>query len=358
MQLPAPTFQVHLQDLSQLRVRATPRRQASGHAFPQASAVSVPVIAGAAAGAAFSRWSEARGGHRGQRGVGARAASAKSELLELLSGENWDASRVNAAQRVEDLVAELVGSFDKTKLASEEAQTLLAGRWKLLNTFTPGQAAANLFSLKSWQEYVFGKGPSPVQAAAFTNSAVQKVYQALDLTVTPGRWYNVIDASPLGIICLEADLSTEESDLRFQWTGGRIVIRRPPWTDRDLEEPIRLPYPVPFKLLGDRARGIFETDYLDEDLRISRGSKSGSVFVLTRVRDPLPMEDELGKIVCLLASQPDRRVPAWSDGLLHGLPEQKGAAASHGSEGMLIRPSGTALLVSWRRGESRHAEVL
>ena len=24
---------------------------------------------------------------------------------------------------------------------------------------------------------------------------------------------------------------------------------------------------VPFKLLGDRARGIFETDYLDDDLR-------------------------------------------------------------------------------------------
>ena len=188
MQLPAPTFQVHLQDLSQLRVRATPRRQASGHAFSQASAVSVPVIAGTAAGAAFSRWSEARGGHRGQRGVDARAASAKSELLELLSGENWDASRVNAAQRVEDLVAELVGSFDKTKLASEEAQTLLAGRWKLLNTFTPGQAAANLFSLKSWQEYVFGKGPSPVQAAAFTNSAVQKAGRGIAQKQVQGQF--------------------------------------------------------------------------------------------------------------------------------------------------------------------------
>ena len=31
------------------------------------------------------------------------------------------------------------------------------------------------------QEYVFGKGPSPVQAAAFTNNAVQRVYQVLDL---------------------------------------------------------------------------------------------------------------------------------------------------------------------------------
>ena len=177
MQLSSPIFQVRLLDLSQPRVRAAPQRQAIADAFPQASVVAVPVMAGAVAGAACARFSEgrhARRGHRGHREVTARAASAKSELLELLSGENWDASRVNAAQRVEDLVAELVESFDKTKLASEEAQKLLAGRWKLLNTFTPGQAAANLFSLKSWQEYVFGKGPSPVQAAAFTNSAVQK----------------------------------------------------------------------------------------------------------------------------------------------------------------------------------------
>ena len=127
-------------------------------------------------------WGRAGRRSRGSRDSrGSRAAvvavcaanEAKSELLDLLSG-NWDSSRVNAAQRVEDLVAELVTSFDKEKLKSEDAQKLLAGRWKLLNTFTPGQAAANLFSLKSWQEYVFGKGPSPVQAAAFTNSAVQK----------------------------------------------------------------------------------------------------------------------------------------------------------------------------------------
>ena len=82
----------------------------------------------------------------------AASPSAKSELLELLSGENWDASRVNAAQRVEDLVAELVASFDKSKLASEDAQQLLAGRWKLLNTFTPGQTAAlrhDMFATKT-----------------------------------------------------------------------------------------------------------------------------------------------------------------------------------------------------------------
>ena len=152
-----------------------------GSLRPLRDAGLVPLALAAAISTRYQRHraaTRARCGHSrtNRRALVALAASpsAKSELLELLSGENWDASRVNAAQRVEDLVAELTASFDKSKLESQEAQTLLAGRWKLLNTFTPGQAAANFFSLKSWQEYVFGKGPSPVQAAAFTNGAVQK----------------------------------------------------------------------------------------------------------------------------------------------------------------------------------------
>ncbi|CAL1141023.1 unnamed protein product [Cladocopium goreaui] len=215
----------------------------------------------------------------------------KTELLDILSGGNWDASRVEAAQRVEDLVEALIQGYKDMKMSDQEAQRLLEGKWQLLSTFTPGQAAANVFSLKSWQEYVFGKGPSPVQAAAFTNDAVQRVYQVLDLSVSPKRWYNVIDATPNGIICLEADLTSQDADVQFQWTGGQIIINRPPWSKEDLDQPIRLPYPVPFALLGDRARGIFETVYLDDELRISRGSKSGSVFVLRRESKPLPMED-------------------------------------------------------------------
>eukprot|EP00931_Biecheleriopsis_adriatica_P091674 TRINITY_DN65560_c0_g1_i1.p1 TRINITY_DN65560_c0_g1~~TRINITY_DN65560_c0_g1_i1.p1 ORF type:complete len:306 (-),score=59.17 TRINITY_DN65560_c0_g1_i1:313-1230(-) len=221
--------------------------------------------------------------------------TAKEELLGLLDTQasGWDESRVNAAQRVEDLVSELAAGYQsKEKPAGQAAQKLLEGRWRLLSTFTPGQAAANLFSLKSWQEYIFEKGPSPVQAAAFTSGAVQRVYQALDFQASPGRWYNVIDASPFGIVCLEAELLSEDDGMQFQWTGGSIVVRRPPWAGTDMDQPLRLPYPVPFALLGDRARGTFATMYLDEDLRISRGSKSGSVFVLARESGKLPMEEE------------------------------------------------------------------
>lgn len=43
----------------------------------------------------------------------------------------------------------------------------------------------------------------------------------------------------------------------------------------------RVPYPVPFRLLGDEARGWLDTTYLSDNLRISKGNK-GTTFVLKR----------------------------------------------------------------------------
>ena len=45
--------------------------------------------------------------------------------------------------------------------------------------------------------------------------------------------------------------------------------------------PLRLPYPVPFRLLGDEARGWLDTTYLSQRLRVSRGNK-GTTFILGR----------------------------------------------------------------------------
>jgi len=75
-------------------------------------------------------------------------------------------------------------------------------------------------------------------------------------------------------------------------TGGFIAVQRLPGASEDLEQPWKVPYPVPFALLGDRARGTFDTVYLDTDLRIATGSKSGSIFVLAREPEKLPMEEE------------------------------------------------------------------
>lgn len=48
--------------------------------------------------------------------------------------------------------------------------------------------------------------------------------------------------------------------------------------------PFRLPYPVPFRLLGDEVKGWIEVTYLSPRVRISRGNK-GTVFVLEKAAE-------------------------------------------------------------------------
>ena len=44
---------------------------------------------------------------------------------------------------------------------------------------------------------------------------------------------------------------------------------------------LRLPYPVPFRLLAKEAEGYLDTEYLSGRIRVSRGNK-GTAFVLRR----------------------------------------------------------------------------
>jgi len=62
----------------------------------------------------------------------------------------------------------------------------------------------------------------------------------------------------------------------------------------DLKKPFeaRLPYPVPFRLLGKEAEGYLTCDYVSERVRIATGNK-GTTFVFAREpRDALPYADE------------------------------------------------------------------
>ncbi|MCH94066.1 putative plastid-lipid-associated protein 12 chloroplastic-like, partial [Trifolium medium] len=69
--------------------------------------------------------------------------------------------------------------------------------------------------------------------------------------------------------------------------GKRILFRfdRAAFSFKFL--PFKVPYPVPFKLLGDEAKGWLDTTYLSHsgNLRISRGNK-GTTFVLQKQTQP------------------------------------------------------------------------
>ncbi|XP_028222245.1 probable plastid-lipid-associated protein 12, chloroplastic isoform X3 [Glycine soja] len=69
--------------------------------------------------------------------------------------------------------------------------------------------------------------------------------------------------------------------------GKRILFRfdRAAFSFKFL--PFKVPYPVPFRLLGDEAKGWLDTTYLSSsgNLRISRGNK-GTTFVLQKQTEP------------------------------------------------------------------------
>jgi hypothetical protein len=86
-----------------------------------------------------------------------------------------------------------------------------------------------------------------------------------------------------------ASLEPETSELRGRINYGFDLAYL------DLKKPFeaRLPYPVPFRLLGAEAMGFLTTDYVSNAVRISTGNK-GTTFVFVKEdRDALPYASEL-----------------------------------------------------------------
>ena len=85
-------------------------------------------------------------------------------------------------------------------------------------------------------------------------------------------------STPLGELHLNAAARSSASDPR------RVLFA---FDEGYFENPsgLRLPYPVPFKLLGKEAEGYLDTSYLSETLRVTTGNK-GTQFVLTRAPAP------------------------------------------------------------------------
>ena len=74
---------------------------------------------------------------------------------------------------------------------------------------------------------------------------------------------------------LRARAEPEGSRINFSFEKGTIGIRTP-WGSA-----LSLPYPVPFQLLGDEARGWLDNVYLSDSVRLARGNK-GTAFLFRR----------------------------------------------------------------------------
>ena len=199
--------------------------------------------------------------------------------MELLAISETRGKGLRVAEK--DEVFRLAEELESNGLATND-DPLLPGRWRVLFQGKPG-SDIDFFSLESWSNYISGKGPSPIQNLVSGSGSVNRLYQVVELDESSGRQRvnNVVDLSPRAVIAIEAALDgkPEPDTLGFRFTGGRVLLRAL-WNGT-----LSLPYPVPFDLLGDNARGWLKTQYLSPTLRLSRGNK-GSLFVLVPESEP------------------------------------------------------------------------
>ena len=224
------------------------------------------------------------------------------ELLSLLgsiqkrgaSSENADS--INLNKRIEELVSNLENTFDGRK------SKYLDGCWKLLYTSTPGTNSPIQRTFTAIESVsIFQVVNIYDTSASFLKSDIGEPLPDVSNTVC---FFFGNDSVPLARLRVTALASTSSRPLIVPRIGDGKIFgmnifgvskSNPP---RNPEEridfafqeaqfefrnfPFTIPYPVPFKLLGDEAKGWIDNTYISEQIRIARGNK-GTLFLLQKV---------------------------------------------------------------------------
>jgi hypothetical protein len=166
---------------------------------------------------------------------------------------------------------------------------LIEGEWVLLHTSKSTFDARNPLGRREdgtspGLEGAFAVLSGGAQVAAPSSSPIQRalvdafsVTQSITLQGSDKRVLQSVE-TPLGTLRLgaRASVSSEQpARISFTFDEGYFAVRAP------LFGVDRLPYPVPFRLLGKEAEGYLDTVYLSDKIRISVGNK-GTQFVLRR----------------------------------------------------------------------------
>ncbi|XP_030955645.1 probable plastid-lipid-associated protein 12, chloroplastic isoform X2 [Quercus lobata] len=183
----------------------------------------------------------------------------ENQLIEALigiqgRGRSASPQQLSDVTRAVQVLEGLEGVPDPTN------SSLIEGRWQLMFTTRTGTA-------------------SPIQRT-FVGVDFFSVLQEVYLRTNDPRVSNIVRFSDaIGELKVEAAASIKD--------GKRILFQfdRAAFSFKFLT--FKVPYPVPFRLLGDEAKGWLDTTYLSPsgDLRISRGNK-GTTFVLQKKTEP------------------------------------------------------------------------
>lgn len=229
------------------------------------------------------------------------AAAAEDALLDTVKQLRGRGATATSEQ--EAAVAAAVAALEADGGVPEPADSpLVEGVWTLLYTSKSSFDIRNPLGARvdgsaPGLERIFrvltGTDASSAAAAPASSSPIQRtitsndnftVLQTVALRASPQRVDNTVDFGPsIGTLLLEAEASVPVSPgkrrIDFRFAGGYFETAELPFVGR-----VRIPYPVPFKLLGDEAKGWLDTVYLSERVRISRGNK-GTTFILCKRRE-------------------------------------------------------------------------
>ncbi|XVE78796.1 hypothetical protein DITRI_Ditri14bG0006800 [Diplodiscus trichospermus] len=183
----------------------------------------------------------------------------EKQLIDALIGIQGR-GRTAAPQQLNDVERAVQVLEGQEGVPGPTSSDLIEGRWQLMFTTRPGTA-------------------SPIQRT-FVGVDFFNVFQEVYLRTNDPRVSNIVKFSDwIGELKVEAGASIKD--------GKRILFQfdRAAFSFKFL--PFKVPYPVPFRFLGDESKGWLDTTYLSHsgNLRISRGNK-GTTFVLQKRTDP------------------------------------------------------------------------
>lgn len=183
---------------------------------------------------------------------------ARDALISLTAPES---PRVGRDEQLAPLITQLMS------LSPPSIDKSIIGVWRNAHTSVPRTA-------------------SPIQRAAIVSEKfVTKVQQIVVGEEVPRAIVNRLffPGGELNVMAVVTDIEKQRLSLRFTraWFvfGGAL----------------RIPYPVPFRLLGKKACGWLDVVYIDDELRVATGNR-GSTFILRRETDDVSAPKLLDEI--------------------------------------------------------------